>query len=158
MKHLKTFEGMFDFFKKSKPTQPTQQTPTQQTQTQQTQQTPTQEVVPSKSSNPNHQLHEDGEFFDFRISDFAKFVKFCKEKKIYDLILAAADRNKVLLGDDRMKNESGWKNSFRYDLNGKFQISFERGGEVWYARVDAVNATSYCLAVYDEKLKKYVEY
>jgi len=152
MKHLKTFEGMFDFFKKSKPTQetPTQETPTQQT--------PTQEVVPSKSSNPNHQLHEDGEFFDFRISDFAKFVKFCKEKKIYDLILAAGDRNKVLLGDNRMKNESGWKDSFRYDLDGKFQIIFRRGGEVWYARVDAVNASSYCLAVYDEKLKKYVEF
>ena len=140
MKYLKTFEGMFDFFKKSKPT------PTQ----------PTQEVAPSKSSNPNHQLHQDGEFFDFRISDFAKFVKFCKEKKIYDLILAASDRNKVLLGDNRMKNESDWKNSFRYDLDGKFKISFKRGGEVWYARVDAVNASSYFLAVYDEKLKKYV--
>lgn len=149
MKHLKTFEAMFDFLKKSKPTQPTKKE---------------EEVVPVKSTNPNHQLHQDGEYFDFRISDFAKFVKFCKEKNIYDLILVAADKNKVLLGDN-MKNETDWKESF-LDLDGKFQISFAgsiaSGGsgkdEIYYARVDACNATEYPLAVYDEELKKYLEH
>lgn len=143
MKHLKTFEAMFDFLKKSKSksTQPTKKE---------------EEVVPVKSTNPNHQLHQDREFFDFRISDFAKFVKFCKEKKIYDLILAASDADKVLLGDN-MKNETDWKESFR-DLDGKFQISFESDDKVWYARVDAYNATDYPLAVYDEELKKYVKW
>jgi hypothetical protein len=153
MKHLKTFEGMFDFFKKSK--QPVKK----------------EEVVPVKSNNPDHQLHqydeelkESSKVFHFGISDFAKFVKFCKEKKIYDLILAAADADKVLLGDN-MKNETAWKNSF-FDKNGNFNIIFTgsiaSGGTgedvIYYARADAHNATRYPLAVYDEKLKKYVEY
>ena len=142
MKHIKTFEAMFDFFKKSK--QPVKK----------------EEVVPVKSTNPNHQLHQDREVFDFRISDFAKFVKFCKEKNIYDLILAASDKDKVLLGDN-MKNETDWKKSF-IDLDGNFNIIFTGASrkidEIWYARVDASNDTEYPLAVYDEELKKYVEY
>ena len=142
MKHIKTFEAMFDFFKKSK--QPVKK----------------EEVVPVKSTNPNHQLHQDREVFDFRISDFAKFVKFCKEKNIYDLILAASDKDKVLLGDN-MKNETDWKKSFR-DLDGNFNIIFtgasRKRDEIWYERVDASNDTEYPLAVYDEELKKYVEY
>ena len=146
MKHIKTFEAMFDFFKKSK--QPVKK----------------EEVVPVKSTNPNHQLHQDREVFDFRISDFAKFVKFCKEKNIYDLILAASDKDKVLLGDN-MKNETDWKNSF-LDKNGDFNIIFTgsiaSGGtgkdEIYYSRVDAHNDTSYPLAVWDEELKKYVAY
>jgi hypothetical protein len=152
MKHLKTFEGMFDFLKKSK--QPVKK----------------EEVVPVKSNNPDHQLHqydeelkESSKVFHFGISDFAKFVKFCKEKKIYDLILAA-DADKVLLGDN-MKNETAWKNSF-FDKNGNFNIIFTgsiaSGGTgedvIYYARADAHNATRYPLAVYDEELKKYVEY
>ena len=83
MKHLKTFEAMFDFLKKSKPTQPAKK----------------EEVVPFKSTNPDHQLHQDGETFHFGISDFVKFVTFCKEKKIYDLILAVMRKDvpKILL-------------------------------------------------------------
>ena len=153
MKHLKTFEAMFDFLKKSK--QPVKK----------------EEVVPVKSNNPDHQLHqydeelkESRKVFHFGISDFAKFVKFCKEKNIYDLILAASDKDKVLLGDN-MKNETDWKNSF-LDKNGDFNIIFTgsiaSGGtgkdEIYYSRVDAHNDTSYPLAVYDEELKKYVEY
>ena len=144
MKHLKTFEAMFDFLKKSKPTQPAKK----------------EEVVPVKSTNPNHQLHQDREVFDYGISDFAKFVKFCKEKNIYDLILVAADKDKVLLGDN-MKNETDWKESF-LDLDGNFNIIFtgssRKNDEIWYARVDACNATEYPLAVYDEELKKYLEH
>jgi hypothetical protein len=87
-------------------------------------------------------------------------VKFCKEKNIYDLILVAADKDKVLLGDN-MKNETDWKESF-LDLDGNFNIIFtgasRKNDEIWYARVDASNATEYPLAVYDEELKKYVEY
>ena len=155
MKYLKKYnEEFFDkLFKwkktEEKPTQPVKK----------------QEVVPFKSTNPDHQLHQDGEVFYFRISDFAKFVTFCKEKKIYDLILKASDDDKVLLGDN-MKNETDWKKSFR-DKDGDFTIEFtgnEPGkaqtgrDEIYYARVDAYNATDYPLAVYDEKLKKYVEY
>jgi len=138
-----------------------------------TEEKPTQPVKKQEveSNNPDHQLHqydeelkESGKVFHFGISDFAKFVKFCKEKKIYDLILAAADADKVLLGDN-MKNETAWKNSF-FDKDGDFNIEFTgsiaSGGtgkdEIYYARVDANNYTSYPLAVYDEKLKKYVEY
>jgi hypothetical protein len=131
-----------------------------------TEEKPTQPVKKQEveSNNPDHQLHKEGEVFDFGISDFAKFVKFCKEKKIYDLILAAADADKALLGDN-MKNETAWKNSF-FDKDGDFNIIFTgsiaSGGtgkdEIYYARVDAHNYTSYPLAVYDEKLKKYVEY
>ena len=118
----------------------------------------------NESTNPNHQLHQDDETFHFRISDFAKFVTFCKEKKIYDLILKASDDDKVLLGNNT-KNEAAWKQKF-IDKDGDFNISFAgsiaSGGsgkdEIWYARSDAYNATSYPLAVYDEKLKKYVEW
>jgi hypothetical protein len=131
-----------------------------------TEEKPTQPVKKQEveSNNPDHQLHKEDEVFHFGISDFAKFVKFCKEKKIYDLILAAADADKVLLGDN-MKNETAWKNSF-FDKDGDFNIEFTgsiaSGGtgkdKIYYARVDANNYTSYPLAVYDEKLKKYVEY
>ena len=122
------------------------------------------EVVPFKSTNPNHQLHQDGETFHFGISDFAKFVTFCKEKKIYDLILKASDDDKALLGNNT-KNEAAWKKDF-IDKDGDFNISFggsiASGGsgkdEIWYAKSDAYNATDYPLAVYDEKLKKYVEW
>jgi hypothetical protein len=131
-----------------------------------TEEKPTQPVKKQEveSTNPDHQLHKEGEVFNFNISDFAKFVKFCKEKKIYDLILAA-DADKVLLGDN-MKNETAWKNSF-FDKDGDFNIIFtgnEPGSaqtgrdEIYYARVDANNSESYPLAVYDEELKKYVEY
>ncbi len=136
MKHIKTFESMFDFFKKSKPTQSDEK----------------QEVV--ASSNP---MSPERQTFSFGISDFAKFVKFCKEKKIYDILLAEADKGEALIGDN-MKNEAAWKYFFRFDLDGQFKITFENG-EVYYALIDANNASFYPLYVeWDEKLKKYVRY